>query len=304
MKEVGKKTFSVYVHWIEIDGVIKRYFGITSQKVERRWARGSAYKLKNKSGLPRHFYNAIQLYGWDNFTHEVLFENLTKEQASCKEKELIAKYHTQDERYGFNCQEGGFEGNFPNEAIKKKISENHADVSGINNPSCRGAIIQLDLEGNFLHEYNCVKEAIEQTGITKSQFYHVLAHHTRSCKGYLWYWKNEYNKMDKSQIFYKTNGKRPVKQLDDERNVINIFASCREAVMTINGTKEVDKIIRAIQNGKKAYGYYWEYDRDLYNFYDEIKLYQETRLEEGLVNKEKKHLSKNYKQVIDCDNSN
>ena len=43
--------------------------------------------------------------------------------------------------------------------------------------------------------------------------------------------------------------------------------------MTINGTKEVDKIIRAIQNGKKAYGYYWEYDRDLYNFYDEIKLY-------------------------------
>ena len=110
--------------------------------------------------------------------------------------------------------------------------------------------------------------------------------------------------MDKSQIFYKPNGKRPVKQLDDERNVINIFASCREAVMTINGTKEVDKIIRAIQNGKKAYGYYWEYDRDLYNFYDEIKLYQETRLEEGLVNKEKKHLSKNYKQVIDCDNSN
>ena len=59
MKEVEKKTFSVYVHWIEIDGVIKRYFGITSQKVERRWARGSAYKLKNKSGLPRHFYNAI-----------------------------------------------------------------------------------------------------------------------------------------------------------------------------------------------------------------------------------------------------
>ena len=52
----------------------KVYIGITSHSIEGRWRKdGSGYKLNN------HFWNAIQKYGWNNFKHEILFENLMKE---------------------------------------------------------------------------------------------------------------------------------------------------------------------------------------------------------------------------------
>ena len=36
-----------------------------------------------------HFWRAIQKYGWDNFEHIVLVENLSKEMANIIESELI-----------------------------------------------------------------------------------------------------------------------------------------------------------------------------------------------------------------------
>lgn len=81
-----EEKWLVYVHWIELNGVIKRYIGITHhQNPEKRWQKGNGYKSHGKytkSGKSRkpndsRFYNAILKYGWDNFTHEILFKNLT-----------------------------------------------------------------------------------------------------------------------------------------------------------------------------------------------------------------------------------
>lgn len=79
----------------------KSYIGITSKKPEHRWNHGRAY-FQNK-----HFTHAINLYGWDNFTHEILFVNLSKEEACEKEKELIALYRTNDPTMGYNLSSGG-----------------------------------------------------------------------------------------------------------------------------------------------------------------------------------------------------
>ena len=38
-----------------------------------------------------HFWRAIQKYGWDNFEHIILVENLSKEMANIIESELIKK---------------------------------------------------------------------------------------------------------------------------------------------------------------------------------------------------------------------
>lgn len=78
----------------------KVYIGITSQTPSLRWRNGKGYKSQI-------FNKAIEKYGWDNITHEVLYENLTYEEACEKEKMLIEQYKSNDKRYGYNITSGG-----------------------------------------------------------------------------------------------------------------------------------------------------------------------------------------------------
>ena len=79
----------------------KVYIGITSQKPLQRWSCGNGYK--NNS----YFTRAIKKYGWDNFKHEIIFENLTKEDAKRLEIEYIKKFKSNMRRYGYNISSGG-----------------------------------------------------------------------------------------------------------------------------------------------------------------------------------------------------
>ena len=90
-------NYSVYKHTNKINN--KVYIGITSQEPTSRWKNGLGYQTQRK------FYRAILKYGWDNFSHEVLFINLTKEEACKKEKELIKKFNSIDN--GYNSLKGG-----------------------------------------------------------------------------------------------------------------------------------------------------------------------------------------------------
>lgn len=90
--------FTVYKHTTP-NG--KSYVGITSQKTYQRWNGGKGYKTQKK------FYRAILKYGWSNIKHEVLYENLTEQEAYQKEKELINKYNSTDPKFGYNSSTGG-----------------------------------------------------------------------------------------------------------------------------------------------------------------------------------------------------
>ena len=119
-------SYKVYVHINKING--KLYIGQTSEdNPENRYKNG-----KNYMRCPC-FYNAILKYGWDNFEHVVLVVDLTKELANIVEIELIKKYKTINNKYGYNLQLGGSGGKH-NETTRLKMSINHADVSGENNP--------------------------------------------------------------------------------------------------------------------------------------------------------------------------
>lgn len=96
-------NFYVYRH---ISPSNKVYIGITSQTPKERWFNGEGY---NKQ---KYFYRAIQKYGWGNFIHEILFENLSKEEACKKEIELIAKYKANNPEFGYNISLGGESGSF------------------------------------------------------------------------------------------------------------------------------------------------------------------------------------------------
>lgn len=107
--------YTVYEHVNKINK--KRYIGITSQNPQQRWGcNGCNYKSS-----PR-FYYAIQKYGWDNFEHNILFQNLTKEEACKKEQELIKFYQTISREFGYNLTSGG-EIFIMNQETKDKISK-------------------------------------------------------------------------------------------------------------------------------------------------------------------------------------
>lgn len=124
-------SYSVYKHTSPSGKV---YIGITGQDPETRWRNGYGYH----KGM--FFRNAIDKYGWDNILHEILYTDLTKEEAEQKEIELIAKYQSNNREFGYNIANGGStigkhstetrkkisekaKGRIPSEETRKKISE-------------------------------------------------------------------------------------------------------------------------------------------------------------------------------------
>ncbi|MBO5143016.1 MAG: GIY-YIG nuclease family protein [Clostridia bacterium] len=118
--------YSVYIHINKFNG--KVYVGITCRKPEYRWNNGKGYYKKGQSKM----YNAIQKYGWENFEHKILFENLTKEEAEQKEIELIEQYKSYDDKFGYNITKGGNCVGNMTEETKRKISEANKGKQGWN----------------------------------------------------------------------------------------------------------------------------------------------------------------------------
>ena len=77
----------------------KVYIGITKNSPNSRWSNGNGYKTQQL------FYRAIKKYGWNNFSHEILFENLSHDEACKKEIELIKFYKLQ--KLSYNQTDGG-----------------------------------------------------------------------------------------------------------------------------------------------------------------------------------------------------
>lgn len=110
-------NYKVYVHINKING--KLYFGQTGQEdVKDRWDSGHGYKSCVA------FNRAIEKYGWSNFEHIVLFENLSLEMANIIEAELIKKYKTTNNKYGYNITSGGWNYKM-SESTKEKLRQAH-----------------------------------------------------------------------------------------------------------------------------------------------------------------------------------
>jgi group I intron endonuclease len=115
-------TWLIYRHINKINN--KSYIGLTKQSASRRWQNGLGYSKSQPL-----FYRAIKKYGWENFTHEILEENLaTLQEAAERESFWIAHYHTwcrDPNCMGYNLTTGGegTPGHIVSEETKRKISE-------------------------------------------------------------------------------------------------------------------------------------------------------------------------------------
>lgn len=165
-----EKFWYVYAHTNKLNG--KKYIGITGQ--QRYWDRwrsdGSGYKTQV-------FGRAIEKYGWDNFSHDIL-DKVTSESKACElEQFYIQKYKSNQPEFGYNISFGG-----------------ESTTTGVYNlPSMSIPVYQYNLNGDYIAEFPSMMEAERQTGIDNSAI-------CACCKGIHKYTKNfiwSYEKRDK-----------------------------------------------------------------------------------------------------------
>ena len=108
------RAWCVYIHTSPSN---KKYVGITGQNPpEKRWDEGRGYPHN------AHFTSAIKKYGWENFKHEIVADNLTVSEAEEMERNLIQLYNTMDQEYGYNLTSGGESGKRYSEEARRNIS--------------------------------------------------------------------------------------------------------------------------------------------------------------------------------------
>lgn len=213
--------YSVYIH---ISPSNKIYIGITCQEPRKRWRNGHGY-IDND-----YFTRAIRKYGWENFQHEILYENLTKDEAEFIEVELINYYNADMREYGYNIKKGGSTSGKHSEETKRKISES---LKGEKNPrygkkfsgnnvkrnkrnyvyteemrirkslSHKGQIPvnkipveQCDKNGKHIANYESIKSASIITGIDISNISRCLKAERKTAGGYIWKTIKKYNEID------------------------------------------------------------------------------------------------------------
>lgn len=176
-----EKNYCVYCH---VSPAGKRYVGVTSKKPSKRWQNGRGYKYNS------HFFTAIKKYGWDNFQHIILQENLTREEASEEERRLIEEYESTNPEKGYNISTGGAHGGHPtSEEAKAKISKANKGrpcpeyqkrhLSKLNkgiiptnlddlHRKREKPVDQFDRDGNFIKTHPSMRKAARVLGINEN----------------------------------------------------------------------------------------------------------------------------------------
>ena len=162
----------------------KVYIGITSRQHNTRWKKGKGY-------MTQLFGRAVRKYGWENIKHEVLKQGLSKEEAKYWERRYIAKYKSNNPKYGYNQTPGGDLRNPLSEEAKMRISfSNYGRKHGRPSKATRRKISKA-LIGNQNGKagrkvrcimtgqvFNTLKEAGEYFGVSSQNI-------GKACKGLL-----------------------------------------------------------------------------------------------------------------------
>lgn len=203
--------WTVYIHIVprSINGYDydKYYVGITSKSVYERW------KNNGYGYVSQPFYKAIQKYGWNNIEHYIIAEHITENEAKELEKSLIKilKCNINKNKFGYNLTDGGdgkvgyipteterkyksikysgkgnpYYGKKHTKETKRKISEHHADMSGINNPF-RKDVYQFTINGEYVNKYYSCNEAGRTVGLKDGHSISNAALKHRMSADYLW----------------------------------------------------------------------------------------------------------------------
>lgn len=246
-----KSKYTVYKHTSPSG---KCYVGITSKTLEERWGENGRRYLYKVNNHYKHAYfaSAILKYGWNNFKHEIILENIGELEAKYAEKYLIKWYKLH--RLSYNLTDGGDGtcGYTMSKEVVERIKLSHIGlkqspetiakrVSKVKGKKRTDAqkmkrsktVYQFSLDGKFLASYFGVNEASRQTLISKTHIASCcnLSKNRKSAGGYLWSYENKapiYHKdhADRKQILQFYDGKL-IKQWPSMKDVIRDYKISR-----------------------------------------------------------------------------
>lgn len=221
----------------------KCYIGITCRKPERRWGKGNGYKTQIL------FYRAIKKYGWDNIKHEILYSNLTEEEAKSKEMELIKHYKELNLSYNITDGGDGTLGFHPSKETREKMSIAHSNISEETREKLRLARLGY-------HHSEETKEKIRQSLKGRIPSEQCRAAQLLACKGV---------KRDEESKRKSAEGhKKPIIQIDKDTNII--IKEWKSAIDVMRELGIDSSSIAKCCRGKKktAGGFKWKYKKRLW----------------------------------------
>lgn len=218
-------NYSIYCYTNAING--KKYIGQSKDVIHR--CQPSNYKGCTK------FYNAIQKYGWENFSREILEDGLTLEQANELEQHYISIYNTIED--GYNLKTGGLNCEY-SEASLQKMSDNC---------TTKRKIVCLETG----QVYDSAKAVEKQCGFANANIIACCKNKLSTAYGYHWVYFENYN------IGYQTKPdkrKKAVKCIETNR----IYPSAAEA-SRITGVSRPNITFCCSGKTNTAGGYHWQY---------------------------------------------
>ena len=229
-----EKKFIIYKYTSPSGGV---YIGQTCKELKyRACSEGQGYLQRDKETgefLQPALANAIIKYGWDNFKKEILFSELTSEEADIKEKELISLY-----KEGGKCY---------------NIASGGKGVPGTRERKIK----QYSLKGNFLREFNSLREAEEYLGKSRA-FTNIsacCAGRKHRAYGYIWRYSDDPNELEVKAL---TPYRSPINQYTKNGDYVNTYPTIAEASrQTGIGDTSIGNCLRGWS--KSAGGYVWKF---------------------------------------------
>lgn len=225
-----ENTYIIYKLTSPSNGV---YIGQTSKTIEERAGKDGRYYIQTKDNkfLQPLIAHAIIKYGWVNFKKEILFENLTKEEADDIEIKTIAEYKTKGKCY--NVSDGG------------------NGLIGVNNRKIK----QYSLNGDFIKEWNSLKDAEQSLNIKKAQANISACCLGKKKRAYGYIWRYSESNLP---VIPLTPYRTTIGQYDINGNLIATFKTIKEASQTL-GVSETG-IGNVLHNrAKTSGGYVWKF---------------------------------------------
>lgn len=238
------------------------------------------YKWIAKDSKQALISRSIYKYGYINHKFEILFNNLSKEEANNKEIELISSFK------------------------QLGISLNISPGGQLSSYTYRKRVIQFDINSNYIATFDSIKDAAIAINCDSSSITKCIKSMRYYCKGFLFCYEGDYingfipkwiAKLEK-----KTTAKRQFNIFDLEGRFIKSYKSAEQAAKELNiSSSAITSNLRGVTKRAKQFIFSFEHSVESYIHPNAKQIYQLDHLG-NIVKKFKDYKDASKKLSVSC----